>query len=95
MFAEDLSVFFDVASGFAVNASRPGGAQFPVIFDSETIASLAGDTLDDNPSVLGKSSDLSSFKPGDPIIVNGTHHTARTRRFLDDKQLVVLTISKV
>lgn len=95
MFAEDLTVFFDVAGGFAVNASRPGGPNFPVIFDSETISQLAGDVLDDNPAVLGIATDLEGFKPHDTIIVNGAQHTARSRRYIDDKKLVLLSISRV
>lgn len=67
MFVEDLTVYFDPANGFAVNASL-GGATVPVIFDQSYLAAM-GYAESSAPQCVGRSVDLVSAVQGTLITI--------------------------
>ena len=68
MFVEDLTVYFDTANGFAVNAAV-GGATVPVIFDKSYLAAM-GFAESSVPQCVGRSVDLASAVQGTAITIN-------------------------
>lgn len=74
MFAEDLTVYFDPANGFAVNASL-GGATVPVIFDAQGQSALAGFVETAGPQCIAKSQDVASVTQGSAITINAVAYT--------------------
>lgn len=74
MFVEDLSVFLDAASGFAVNATI-GSATVPVIFDNVGQPALAGFVETAGPQCIAKSQDVASVTQGSAITINAVAYT--------------------
>lgn len=72
-FAEALTPFFDVAGGFAVNATI-GAATVPVIFDnaaSDPFGIVAGT----QPTALAASADVSAVAVGNTVTINAVAYT--------------------
>lgn len=76
MFAEDLSAFFDVAGGFAVNATV-GAVSFPVIFDNGYQSALGGMVESTGPVCQAKSADVSTVAQGTSITINAVAYRVR------------------
>jgi hypothetical protein len=74
MFAEDLSVYFDATSGFAVNATV-GSATVPVIFDAVGQPALAGFVETAGPQCIAKSQDVATVVQGTAITINAVAYT--------------------
>jgi hypothetical protein len=70
MFTENLTPFFDVASGFAVQATI-GAATADVIFDAAYIG-VSGLVESTGPQCTGKTSDLAAAVQGTSIAIDGT-----------------------
>lgn len=73
MFTEDLTLFLDVAAGFAVSAVI-GAATVPVIFDA-AYTSAGGMVESTGPQCQGKTSDLAAAVQGTAITINGQAYT--------------------
>lgn len=74
MFAEDLSAFFDVAGGFAVNATI-GAATVPVIFDNGYQSALGGMVESTGPACVAKTSDVASVVQGSVLTIAAVAYT--------------------
>lgn len=75
MFAEDLTAFFDITSGFAQNATLSGGGVVPVIFDKAYQGALGGLVESTGPQCLAKSADVSAVVQGSTLVIAGTTYT--------------------
>ncbi|CAM8658588.1 hypothetical protein MCEMIEM13_01525 [Comamonadaceae bacterium] len=74
MFAEDLSVYFDATSGFALNATI-GSATVPVIFDNDSsIGSVGIGIADSTPSIQMATAQVPSDPVGLSVVVNGANY---------------------
>ena len=73
MFVEDLSVFFDTASGFAQSATVDGDT-FPVIFDNGYQSALGGMMESTGPICQAKTADVASVVQGATISIGGTDY---------------------
>lgn len=71
MFTEDLSVFFDTANGFAVNATLSGGGTVPVIFDAAYQGALGGFAESTGPQCTAKSADVATAVQGSTLVIAG------------------------
>lgn len=99
-FAEDLSVFFDTAGGFAVSATFTpygGGAQVSasVIFDTPTEDILGGDGLSDEYAITYQATDLPGIKSNATGTIAGVAYKVREVKLLDDGKLKRAMLSKV
>lgn len=74
MFTEDMSVYFDATSGFAVNATIDG-ATVPVIFDAPGQPALAGFVETAGPQCIAKSQDVAAVTHGSAITINAVTYT--------------------
>lgn len=76
MFAEDLSPFFDTATGFATSATV-GGQSVAVVFDAAYTGALAGLVESTGPQAICSSADVAarSIVHGTAITINGTPYT--------------------
>jgi hypothetical protein len=75
MFTEDLSAFFDVSNGFAVNATLAGGGVVPVIFDRAYVGLLGGMVETSGPQAMAKTADVSTVAQGSTLVILGTTYT--------------------
>ena len=66
MFAEDLSLFLDVAEGFAVTATL-SGVSVSVIFDAPGAEALDGEVVTTEPSVVIPAT--SNAAAGQPLVL--------------------------
>jgi len=78
MFAEDLTAFFDITSGFAQNATLSGGGVVPVIFDKAYQVALGGLVESSGPQCVAKSADVSAVVQGSTLVIGGTTYKAAT-----------------
>lgn len=76
MFVEDLSVFFDTASGFAQSATVDGDT-FPVIFDNGYQSALGGLVESTGPICQAKTADVSTVVQGATITIASTDYRVR------------------
>ncbi len=74
MFAEDLSAFFDVDAGFAVNATI-GAATVPVIFDNGYQSALGGMIESSGPVCQAKRADVTTVVQGTLITIAAVAYT--------------------
>lgn len=74
MFTEDLTAFFDVTGGFAVNATV-GAAQVPVIFDKAYQSGIGGLVESTGPQCLAKTADVAAVVQGGTITINAVAYT--------------------
>lgn len=74
MFVEDLAPFFDVAGGFAENATA-GASTFPVVFDNGYQSAMGGLVESTGPTCQAKTSDVAGLSQGSGITINGTAYT--------------------
>ena len=74
MFVEDLTPYFDTASGFA-QAATVSGQSVPVIFDNGYAAALGGLVESTGPSCQAKSADVAAVVQGSTITIGGTAYT--------------------
>lgn len=74
MFAEDLSAFFDVAGGFAVNATI-GGLPVAGIFDNGYQGALTGAIESSAPTFIAPTANVAAVVQGTAITVNATAYS--------------------
>jgi hypothetical protein len=74
MFAEDLSTFFDVTSGFATTATL-AGQPVPVIFDAAYAGALSGLVETTGPQCIAKTADVAGAVQGNTITINAVAYT--------------------
>lgn len=90
-FTEDLSAYFDTASGFAVAATYDGATAVEVIFDNEHL--LAHDLVStSNPVAIGKASVFPAAAVTKTLVIAGVTYTIRDRQPMDDGALVRLEL---
>lgn len=83
MFVEDLSVFFDVAGGFAVYALRTpaGGVEEStaqaVIFDANGLDVEEFDVVTEQPALIVPASTWVSLAVGDEFTIDSVEYRAR------------------
>lgn len=77
MFAEDLSAFFDVAGGFAVNATI-GGLPVAGIFDNGYQAALGGMLENTAPTFIAPTASVSALVQGSALTINATAYKVAT-----------------
>jgi hypothetical protein len=75
MFTENVSQFFDVAGGFAVDATLNAVA-VSAIFDTESLFELDG-VVTQQPSALLPTSSAASTAPGQAFVANAVTYTVR------------------
>lgn len=91
-FAEDLSVFFDLA-GFAVSATW-NGSTVNVIYDAPAVDVLSGEAIGTDFSVTLKSTDWPAIARGATVVVSGKGtYTVREVRPLHDGALTRLMLA--
>lgn len=79
MFAEDLTPFFDTATGFAVAGTLQGVA-VTVILDAATRDEFGGELLTVAPSVLLTRAAAASAAVGQTLVIASTTYTVRAVR---------------
>jgi hypothetical protein len=99
MFAEDLSVFFDVDGGFAVAAQRTpaAGGTSPdaaVIFDVNGLNSVDFDVVTEGPSFIVPASSWPTLVVGDAITIGGVAYKVRQADRVHDGALAVAILVK-
>ena len=99
MFAEDLSVFFDVENGFAVMASRTpaGGGASPdaaVIFDENGLNEAEFDVVTAEPALIVPSSAWPSLAEDDLLAVGSGNYKVRQVYPLRDGAISVAILAK-
>lgn len=83
MFAEDLSVFFDVDSGFAVDALRtPAGgvveaAAQAVVFDHNGLNVEEFEVVTSSPAFIVPATTWPTLRDGDRFLIDGRNWQAR------------------
>ena len=75
MFAEDVSQFFSVASGFAVDATLNAAAVVAII-DTESFIEVDG-VMTQRPSALLPTSSAPSAAPGQAFVAGAVTYTVR------------------
>lgn len=90
MFTEDLDVFFNVTTGFALAATLQGGATVNVIFDREYLEQLgiAGTA----PMAVCQAGAVVAGDVGKTLTIAGTAYTIKGREPIDDGAIVRLTL---
>lgn len=93
MFAEDVSEFFDVATGFAASATLAGVA-VSVIVDDITVDQFEGGVVTRVPSVLISASQAASAAAGQALVIGAATYTVRSvEREAPDGALVRLVLA--
>lgn len=77
MFAEDVSEFFDVATGFAAAATLAGSA-VSVIVDDITVDAFEGGVVTRVPSVLISASQATAAAAGQSLVIGAATYTVRS-----------------
>lgn len=93
-FTEDLSVFMDVAEGFALAATLNGSA-VEIISDSEGVDVFDGQAVTTMPSCLISAAQAASAAAGQSLVVGATTYTVRAKNAEPpDGALVRLTLTR-
>lgn len=100
MFVEDLSVFFNVDSGFAVTASRTpvGGGVSPsaaVIFDKNGLDNAEFEVVTSEPSLIVPASVWPTLAEADLIAIGTANYKVRQTYPLDDGAISVAILKEV
>lgn len=101
MFAEDLSVFFDIDGGFAVGALRTpvGGVaeadEQAVVFDANGLNVEEFDVVTQAPSLIVPTSTWATLAEGDEFEIGGTNYRARQVYPSGDGAISVVVLARV
>lgn len=93
MFTEDLSVFFDTTTGFAVVATW-GGLTSNVIFDAPSGDILGGQVNSEDYLVTLKATDFPNITHGATVTIGGATYKVRNVNTLTDGALKTLSLAK-
>jgi hypothetical protein len=101
MFAEDLSLFFDVANGFAVNALRtPAGGAVEatpraVIFDANGLQNADFGVVTQQPAFLVPADTWPTLAELDEFEIGGQNYRARPPYPNRDGALMVVELARI
>ena len=93
MFTEDLSVFFDTTTGFAVVATW-GALTSNVIFDAPSENILGGQVNSEEYLATLKNADFPNITRGATVMIGGATYKVRNVNTLSDGSLKTLSLAK-
>jgi len=93
MFSENLDAFYNVTSGFALDATYDGATAVKVIPEDDYLEQLGVAGL--RQAVRGKASDFPAAAVGKTLLVGGTTYTIKGREPLPPDRVEVLLTLKV